>query len=336
MAGLAELLLGKSNPFSQFISENQNKVSAAFGGLGSGTNFSEGLSRAAQGAALASPLDQAAAEKRQLANDSITARNKTAAYLRNQPGGAQFADAIENGNIDGSTAFKSWLDASKGQAPQNPYMSAGDGQFFNWQTGQYVTNPNAPPDTPNLPTSFQEFQLAQENPEYAATLNSSTSRPLTEGQRRNQQLGSVVEPLVNTVVENWSELTDPKNQSIGFDTPIGAPGYALTSPGYQKATNALKTIAQSYLYSVSGAAATDAETKKIVDSVTPKFGESEASANEKKALLARYVQAIVDAGGGGGQAAGGGMPTVADKATYDALPPGTRYLAPDGTTRTKP
>lgn len=138
MAGLAELLLGKSNPFSQFISENQNKVSAAFGGLGSGTNFSEGLSRAAQGAALASPLDQAAAEKRQLANDSITARNKTAAYLRSQPGGAQFADAIENGMIDGSTAFKSWLDASKGPDPT---------------------------------ASMRDFQFAQANPGYAEFLN---------------------------------------------------------------------------------------------------------------------------------------------------------------------
>lgn len=155
MAGLAELLLGKSNPFSQFISENQNKVHAAFGGLGSGTNFNEGLSRAAQGAALASPLDQAAAEKRQLAEDGITARNKTAAYLRSQPGGAQFADAIENGMIDGSTAFKSWLDASKGQAPQNPYMSAGDGQFFNWQTGEYLTNPNAQAELPKPPQNYR-------------------------------------------------------------------------------------------------------------------------------------------------------------------------------------
>lgn len=138
MAGLAELLLGKSNPFSQFISENQNKVSAAFGGLGSGTNFNEGLSRAAQGAALASPLDQAAAEKRQLANEGITARNKTAAYLRSQPGGAQFADAIENGMIDGSTAFKSWLDASKGPDPT---------------------------------ASMRDFQFAQANPEFAGFLN---------------------------------------------------------------------------------------------------------------------------------------------------------------------
>jgi hypothetical protein len=121
MAGLAELLLGKSNPFSQFISENQNKVHAAFGGLGSGTNFNEGLSRAAQGAALASPLDQAAAEKRQLANEGITARNRSVDWLRTQPGGEKFAAMLENGLIDGSTAVKSWLDASRG---------AGGGEAF--------------------------------------------------------------------------------------------------------------------------------------------------------------------------------------------------------------
>jgi len=117
MAGLAELLLGKSNPFAQFVNENQNKVHAAFGGLGSGTNFNEGLSRAAQGASLAAPLDQVAAEKRQLLQQEADVKNKTAAYLRAQPGGAQFADAIESGAIDGSTAFKSWMDASKGQKP---------------------------------------------------------------------------------------------------------------------------------------------------------------------------------------------------------------------------
>jgi hypothetical protein len=154
MAGLAELLLGKSNPFSQFISENQNKVHAAFGGLGSGTSFNEGLSRAAQGASLASPLDQAAAEKRQLAQQEGDTRNKTVAYLRAQPGGAQFADAIETGMIDGSTAFKSWLDASRGQT-QNPYMSAGDGQFLNWQTGEFLSNPNAQPDLPKPPQNYR-------------------------------------------------------------------------------------------------------------------------------------------------------------------------------------
>lgn len=117
MAGLAELLLGKGNPFSQFINENQNKVHAAFGGLGSGTNFNEGLSGAAQAASRAAPLDQLAAEKRQMAENELSTRNRTAEWLRTQPGGEQFAAALENGMIDGSTAFKSWMDASKGEKP---------------------------------------------------------------------------------------------------------------------------------------------------------------------------------------------------------------------------
>ena len=40
--------------------------------------------------------------------------------------------------------------------------------------------------------------------------------------------------------------------------------------------------------------------------------------------------------GGGGQPTGGSVARPGSKAEYDALQPGSRYIAPDGTTRTKP
>jgi hypothetical protein len=313
---LLSTLLGENNPVTQWTGRNSNLLT----GLGTSL-LSDGMNF--QPAQVGAMMDRQVAQQRDADAKLAASTQAGSAALRKQ-GFIDLADAVDANALSMSDAwnegFKRMQPGYGQSTPQNPYMSAGDGQFFNWQTGEYVTNPNAVPDRPNLPTSFQEFQLAQENPEYAATLNSSTSRPLTEGQRRNQQLGSVVEPLVSTVVENWHELTDPKNQSVGFDTPLGAPGFALTSPGYQKATNALKTIAQSYLYSVSGAAATDAETRKIVDSVTPKFGESEASANDKKALLARYVKAILDAGGAApGAPAAAGTPGATGDTEVDSI-----------------
>lgn len=305
-------LIPPDNQLSQMLMGLQQPLNDLGVGLTRGKTWQKGLREASNYTEEQAPLRAKMAQEKLQADTEANTRNSTAAWLRTQPGGEKFAAALENGMIDGSTAFKSWLDASKA-----PEMTA---NMRDWQFAQ--ENPGyadflSPTKPGSLPTSYQEYQLAQSDPAYAAQLNSSTSRPLTEGQRRNQQLGSVVEPLVGTVIDNWAELTDPKNQAIGFDTPVGAPGFAMTSEGYQKATNALKTIAQSYLYSVSGAAATDAETKKIVDSVTPKFGESEASANEKKALLARYVKAIIDAGGG--QQPGGGQPAAGGDADVENI-----------------
>lgn len=133
MAGLADLLLGKENPFAQFIGDNRNKIRGAFAGLGSAPTFGEGLASASQFAAQAAPLDDEQNAQRAM-------RNKTSEWLRAQPGGAQFADAIDNGMIDGATAFKTWYDASRGPDP-----------------------------TANM----RDWQYAQENPGYAEFLKGS-------------------------------------------------------------------------------------------------------------------------------------------------------------------
>lgn len=151
--GLAELLLGKSNPISQFVSENQNKIHGAFAGFGAAPGFSKSLSNAALGAAQGAPLDQAAAEKRQM-------RNGTATWLRSQPGGAQFADAIENGGVDGSAAFKAWFDASRPQAGPEPTANMRDYEYAQANPG-YADFLNPPKDTTtNQPASVQEYQFA--------------------------------------------------------------------------------------------------------------------------------------------------------------------------------
>lgn len=155
--GLVEWALGKQNPISVFVDQNQNKIHNAFAGLGAGNNLSSGLSNAAQYAASGSQLDQQA-EKQRLAEEAAKAQmNRTAEYLRSVPGGAPFADAIEKGGVDASTAFKGWFEFSQPKPPgeaQNPYMNLGDGNLFNWQTGERLTNPNAQPKMPDAPKGF--------------------------------------------------------------------------------------------------------------------------------------------------------------------------------------
>lgn len=62
--GLAEFLLGKENPFTQWVGDNQNYLGAVAAGLGSGQNIQAGLGSALQMMPEATQLDLHAREKR--------------------------------------------------------------------------------------------------------------------------------------------------------------------------------------------------------------------------------------------------------------------------------
>ena len=125
--GLASLLLGKENPFSQFVDSRQNTLGAWGAGLASGPSFQQGLSNAVQYGAQAAPLDQQAAEQRRAEEEAKAQMNRTAEYLRSVPGGEPFADAIEKGGVDASTAFKGWFEFSQ---PKPPGAQTSDIQNF--------------------------------------------------------------------------------------------------------------------------------------------------------------------------------------------------------------
>ncbi|UFS83212.1 hypothetical protein LPB79_13240 [Rhizobium sp. T136] len=78
------------------------------------------------------------------------------------------------------------------------------------------------------------------------------SNQLTESERKNRSLYSVVKPELSVVETNFDALSDPKNQAYSR-LPFSE---FATTPEYQKAANSLQTIVSSYLYSVSGATAT--------------------------------------------------------------------------------
>ncbi len=114
-------------------------------------------------------------------------------------------------------------------------------------------------------------------------------QPLTEGQRRNQQLYQVTQPELTIVEKNFDALTEIGNQAGGT---IPVVSNYFTSPEYQQAENSLRVIVANYLYSVSGATANPGEVANQVAVLTPRPGESKESIENKRARVRTMVESI--------------------------------------------
>jgi|GEM_PF-6114305 len=139
-------------------------------------------------------------------------------------------------------------------------------------------------------------------------LTGAKSKPPNEQQMRDNKLYSVVAPELDIVEKNFSALSNPSDQALSA-IPHGSDYGAdyLKSPEYQRASNSLKTIIASYLYSVSGATAAPAEVENQAAILTPKPGEAKQSLNDKLARIRQMVDAI-KTGGSGAPPAGNAGP----------------------------
>ena len=296
--GLAEVLFGAQSPIAQWAGQNQNFLGAVGAGLGQGQNIQSGLSAGLAAVPGAKALDREHAEKLKAEAKIEAQTNATQAWLEKKyPDLAQMVQA-------GMPVSEAWNAAMERMTPQQTDYPAEYDLFKLTQTDpEFAKYLQSQKPAGSLPTSYQEWMLAQENPEYGATLASSSTKPPTEGERRNQQLASVIGPELESVETNWQALTDAGNQMKGAEINGDRPGLALTSPEYQQAINSLSTIVASYLYSVSGATATDEEIKRQVNLLTPKLGESKASADAKLDRIRTYAQAVEQAAGRAGAGA---------------------------------
>lgn len=151
-------LIPPDNKLSQLLMGFQQPLNDLGVGLARGKTWQKGIREASKYTEEQAPLRAEQAQLQMKAETDAKNRNQTAAFLRTQPGGAQFADAIENGAIDGGAAYKSWLEASKGQQPT---ANMQDWQFAQTNPG-YAEFLNPPKDaTSNQPASVQEYQFAQ-------------------------------------------------------------------------------------------------------------------------------------------------------------------------------
>ncbi|MDX8438363.1 phage tail tip lysozyme [Mesorhizobium australafricanum] len=137
-------------------------------------------------------------------------------------------------------------------------------------------------------------------------LTDAKVKPPNEQQQRDNKLYSVVAPELSIVEQNFDALSNPKDQALSA-IPHGS-DYGteyLKSPQYQRASNSLRTIIASYLYSVSGATAAPAEVENQAAILTPKPGEAKASLDDKLARIRQMVDAIKTGGSGPAQAPAG-------------------------------
>lgn len=147
--------------------------------------------------------------------------------------------------------------------------------------------------SPTAPTAPTVPGAAPRRPGQIPLTGGKPGKLTTEGERRNQSLYSVVEPELAIVEENFSALTDTKNQ-LYSNLPMSE---LATTPEYQRAHNSLKTIIASYLYSTSGATANPGEVENQATILMPKPFEAKESVEDKRQRVRTMVNAIKLAGG---------------------------------------
>ena len=142
-----------------------------------------------------------------------------------------------------------------------------------------------------------------------APIVTGTVKP-TEQQNRQRQLYDVVRPELDTVKQTFPALKQLGNQ-VGGMLPGKVENF-VTTPDYQRASNSLRTIIATYLYSTSGATANPGEVENQVRVLMPMPGESDASTADKLRRIETMVESIKRAAGptpdSAAQTPGGAVP----------------------------
>jgi hypothetical protein len=117
----------------------------------------------------------------------------------------------------------------------------------------------------------------------------------TEDQNKNSQLYTRAKQQLSILVGDGKGNRGTFDSLSGIGSQIGSavPGTTFfTSNDYQRADGALRDIAASYLYSVSGATANPGEVQNLVMTIRPKIGDSPQTIADKKARLSQMVDSI--------------------------------------------
>lgn len=319
--GLAELLLGKQNPFAQWANQNTGALGALGAGLASGPDIASGLATGLQYMPAAKQNDLLRAEKQKAEALQVSQTNATKDWLaQNRP---DLLPALDMG-IPPAKLYEMAIQ------PQGKQPIEINGQLVDPVTFEVIGDfrtpeKNSGPAAPSGYTWNEQGGLSPIPGGPADPATTAANKPLTDADVRAGKLSAVVEADKKLLLGDgttpgvFDALADPASQFLGTEIGVGGvgvgkPGMAFTSPDFQSATNALTNIAQSYLYAISGQAAPAGEVAKIVDSVTPKFGESEQSVKQKKQRLESYIAAVqaskyaMPAGSGG--ASGNGWTVI--------------------------
>lgn len=130
--------------------------------------------------------------------------------------------------------------------------------------------------------------------------------PPNVDQAKNRQLYGLVVAQLPVAESHYDDLGSWKNQlpraaagvysGVTFGQ-LGDPSNTVTGEKGRLAENAIKDIATSYTYSVSGATAPPKEVQDKTDLVMPKFTDSAKVRAQKKARLRDWAKSIQERGG---------------------------------------
>lgn len=239
-----------------------------------------------------------------------------------QQGQGDWARAVADELVSPADAYTSWM---AGKQPEAPVKGVEiNGQLVNPITGEMMGDYRTPEsDKPrDPPAGYQWTPEGRLSFIPGGPADPSTNAKTTEATRRNQQLAKVMIPEAESLLGangqpgTFDALSNGGDQALGVNIFGAQPLSGMASADYQKAQNSLRTVVASYLYSVSGATATDEEVKRQTDILTPKPFENPASVADKKARLQQMVEAVVEAAQGAPMTLGGGAPAGGDVVDY--------------------
>jgi hypothetical protein len=195
-------------------------------------------------------------------------------------------------NSDGTpnTAYQEW-EARKIRDQQGPQWANVDIARRRLAFDQSRDPDKAPPGYRTKPDGSMEYIPGGP----ADPSRGAGKKAPTEDQAKNAQLYTLSGKMLPQVLDNFDSLASAGNQfgrAISGIPLIGPSDAAVTSTGYQQASNGINSIVANFLYSTSGATATPDEVKKRAATVMPKFGDSAETVASKKQALIDMVDSI--------------------------------------------
>jgi hypothetical protein len=167
-------------------------------------------------------------------------------------------------------------------------------------------------------------------------------KPMTEAQAKASAFKSQMESAER---ELGSVPLDMSKLGTQVDVKLASsPLNIVASPAAQRARQAQEQWAEAYLRFKTGAAATEDEVRRNVKTFFPQQGDGKDVIEQKKRMRQQASSDVGFAATGTqgttppavNSPPGSGAPVkVTTDADYNALPPGTRFVTPDGKTGTK-
>ena len=256
-----------------------------------------------------------------------------------------FAAAAE-GVLEAWQAFTPKQDAFRAATPEEAAQYGASGGQFGSDGRFYPINPPSGMSVKTNPDGGVELVQGP---------GAGTSqKPFTEAQGKDVTYATRAEGALNTLEPVADSLTSRGNH-IAEMVPLGL-ARGLQSDAFQIATNAGREFAAAILRKDSGAAITANEEKIYGEVYLPQPGDGEALLAVKREARMRALaalksgmspdqilaqgRALVSSASGSGPITQPSQRTAApvtikDDAEWEALPPGTQYIGPDGVQRTK-